>query len=179
MDIDQAALARLLDKEAIREATLRYSRGVDRHDDDIAMEAYHSDATDDHGFFIGPASGFIQRAGGIHAREFDVHHHYTTNQTIELDGDKAHVETYFLCALRRKEGPIDIMGGRYIDRFEKRVGKWAIAHRTCVVEWHGELARPATELDPTLFMGGSWSKADPSYRRPIDLERDVRDLWGS
>jgi hypothetical protein len=175
MDIDHIALRALLDKEAIREASLRYTRGIDRHDDEIASRAYHPDATDDHGFYIGDALGFIKRAGEVHARTFDVHHHYTMNQTIELDGDTAHVETYFLTALRRKSGPIDLVGGRYVDRFERREGQWRIGHRTCLVEWRGELP-PTSEVDTTLFAKGSWDQTDHSYRRPIDLERERCDL---
>src|SRR3546814_9393801 len=53
MDIDAAELRKLLDKEAIREASLRYTRGIDRHDDEIMAQAYHPNATDDHGAYIG------------------------------------------------------------------------------------------------------------------------------
>ncbi len=49
MEIDPTEIRKLLDKEAIREASLRYTRGIDRHDDDLAAQAYHPDATDDLG----------------------------------------------------------------------------------------------------------------------------------
>src|SRR3546814_1446546 len=62
MDIDAAELRKLLDKEAIREASLRYTRGIDRHDDEIMAQAYHPNATDDHGAYIGDPAGFIQHA---------------------------------------------------------------------------------------------------------------------
>ncbi|MFB9858751.1 hypothetical protein [Paenarthrobacter aurescens] len=59
MAIDETALQRLLDKEAIREASLKYTRGIDRHDDDILRQVYHPDARDDHGEYIGSAEGLI------------------------------------------------------------------------------------------------------------------------
>jgi len=42
--------------EAIRQAALRYCRGVDRLDPELMLSAYHDGATDDHGIFSGPAA---------------------------------------------------------------------------------------------------------------------------
>lgn len=176
MAVDEAALQRLLDKEAIREASLLYTRGIDRHDDELMRRAYHDGATDDHGAYIGDPDGFIRHADLGHGRHWSVHHHYITNQTIDLDGDSAHVETYFLATLRRKAGPIDIVGGRYVDRFERREGRWAVADRACLVEWNGELATSAATMDPDLFLRGSWDRSDLSYQRPLQLDRAPRDI---
>jgi hypothetical protein len=176
MELDMNAIRALLDKEAIREASLRYTRGIDRHDDEIMGQAYHADATDDHGAYIGDPAGFIQHAKSGHSRNWDVHHHYITNQTIDLDGDIAHVETYFLAALRRKDGAIDLVGGRYVDRFERRGGRWAVADRACLVEWNGELGTTTTSMDPDLFLHGTWDRSDISYQRPLKLSRPHRDI---
>ena len=46
-DCDPAVQA-MLDKEAIREATMRFCRGVDRLDPDLVNSAFHPDARDDH-----------------------------------------------------------------------------------------------------------------------------------
>jgi len=176
MAIDEKALQRLLDKEAIREASLRYTRGIDRHDDEIFASAYHEGAIDDHGAYIGPYEGFIHHANTVHGLYWDVHHHFITNQTIDLDGDTAHVETYFLAALRRKGGPVDMVGGRYVDRFERRDGRWAVADRVCLVEWNGELAQTQAATDFEIFVRGAWDRSDPSYRRPFKSDRPHRDL---
>jgi hypothetical protein len=174
-DRDRQALRRLLDKEEIREACLKYTRGIDRHDDELASRAYHADAVDDHGSFIGEARRFIKHVGELHARNWNMHHHYVTNQTIDLDGDTAHVETYYLAALRREEGTIDLAGGRYIDRFERREGRWAIADRACLVEWLGELGKPGGVVDTSVFLQGSWDRRDLSYQRPLRLTRAHRE----
>lgn len=176
MAIDELALQRLLDKEAIREASLLYTRGIDRHDDDMMARAYHPDATDDHGAYIGGPEGFIRHAATGHARNWSTHHHYIMNQTIDLDGDQAHVETYFIATLRRKTGPVDLVGGRYIDRFERREGRWAVAGRACLVEWNGELPVTETTMDPDLFLHGRWDRDDISYQRPLKLDRPHRDI---
>jgi hypothetical protein len=174
-ELERRALRRLLDKEAIREACLKYTRGIDRHDDDIAIESYHEGAVDDHGTFIGDAGGFIKHVGELHARNWNMHHHYITNQTIDLEGDTAHVETYYLAALRREAGTIDLVGGRYIDRFERREGRWAIADRACLVEWMGELPKASGTVDMDMFLRGTWNRTDVSYQRPLKLIRSRRD----
>lgn len=182
MRIDEAALQRLLDKEAIREASLRYTRGVDRHDIALLTQAYHADATDDHGAYIGGPAGFIRYANTVHERQWVGHHHYVTNQTIDLDGDAAHVETYFLAALRRATGVVDLVGGRYVDRFERRASHWAVADRACLVEWSGELpptAAAAASADPVAFLQGSWDRSDLSYQRPLRLQRPPRDPFAA
>jgi hypothetical protein len=95
-----------------------------------------------------------------------MHHHYTTNQTIDLECDTAHVET---------DGAIDLAGGRYIDRFERREGRWAIADRACLVEWMGELPRASGTVDLDRFPRGTWDRTDISYQRPLKLIRPRRD----
>ncbi len=176
MDIDPLEIRRLLDKEAIREATLSYTRGTDRHDHDLMAAVFHPDAAVDQGTYIGDSAGFVKakRERDDQPSRWDVHHHYITNQTIELDGDSAHVETYILSTLRRTDGLIDISGGRYIDRFERRDGRWAVADRVCLVEWNGEIAKTQGTRDPDLFVTGTWDKADPSYRRPLRVTRARR-----
>jgi hypothetical protein len=174
LDIDMNQLQRLLDKEAIREASLLYTRGIDRHDDDLMAQAYHPGAKDDHGEYIGDAAGFIRYAHKVHATNWDIHQHFITNQTIDLDGDTAHVETYFLAALRRKDGRIDLVGGRYADRFEKRDGRWAIAERACMIEFAGELPVAQMAVPPDLFLHGTWDKTDISYQRPLKSSRPPR-----
>jgi len=175
-DHREAALQRLLDKEEIREACLKYTRGVDRHDEEIAAGAYHDGAVDDHGTFIGDAGGFLKHVNDLHARNWNMHHHYITNQSIDLDGDVAHAETYYLAALRREDGTMDLAGGRYVDRFERRDGRWAIADRACLVEWSGELPKAAGEVGDLFLSGSAWDRSDISYQRPLKLTRPHRDM---
>jgi len=176
MDLDTAALQALLDKEAIREVSLRYTRGIDRHDDALLASAYHADALDDHGAFIGPGDAFVEYANRAHAQNWVCHQHYVTNQTIDLTGDTAHCESYFLAVLKRPDGICDMVGGRYVDRVERRDGRWAVAARICMVEWNVEAGPNSAPLDPDMFVRGAWDRADPSYRRPLEVVRPQRDL---
>lgn len=163
----QDNISRLLDKEAIRDALLDYSRGIDRHDVEIMARAYHDDATDDHGSFNGTASGFIEYANEIHAAGFLSHQHYIGNHMIDLDGNSAHVETYFLASLRRKDGAVMLVGGRYIDRLERRDSTWAIAHRCALIEWAGDLVNSDFTARLAMDDRSTWDRSDLSYRRPL------------
>jgi hypothetical protein len=48
--------------------------------------------------------------------------------------------------MNRHGTPLSMGGGRYLDRFEKRDGRWAIAARVCVRDW-APLAAPPDVLD--------------------------------
>ena len=64
--------------------------------------------------------------------------HMTGQMLIELDGDRATGEIYFHAWHRRDagEGLQDLqIAGRYLDRYERRDGRWAIVHRREVVDW--------------------------------------------
>lgn len=176
MHIDPAKLQRLIDRDEIREVCLRYTRGVDRHDEALIVSAYHPDAIDDHGTYIGEPAAFARHVNAVHSGHWIAHQHYVGNQTIEIDGDTAHCETYYLAVLKRDGGACDIAGGRYVDRLERRDGNWAIAERACLVEWNAEIAPKDGEVDPALFLQGEWGGADISYQRPLALTRAHRDL---
>lgn len=163
----QAALQALLDKQEIHEVLMRYCRGIDRCDAELLHGVYHPDATDDHGMFKGKATDFIPWALEALTREQNTSH-YIANELIELDGDVAYCESYFLAVHRRlgKDGkPVDLMfGGRYADRFERRNGQWKIADRRVVFD--------RSRLDPVdkafsieEYVCGKRSREDAVYKR--------------
>lgn len=176
MQPDPTALQTLLDKEAIRDVSLRYTRGIDRHDAHLMRSAYHPDAKDDHGAFIGSGAAFVDYANRVHEENWVCHQHYVTNQVIDLDGDTAHCESYFMAVLKRPDGMCDMVGGRYIDRIDRRAGIWAVADRICMIEWNAEAGPGDAAFDPSIFISGTWDRSDPSYRRPLRVDRASRDL---
>ena len=98
----------------------------------------------------------------------------------EIDGDTAHVESYVLVGLLNPSGTsARFINGRYIDRMEKRGGKWAIVLRRCTVDLL--IAGDASILSLPQFKEGGFIKGarsddDVSYRRPLDLESAV-ERW--
>lgn len=124
----------------IRQCLARYCRGVDRRDAALIKSAYHPDAHDDHGAWAGNAHEFadwlVERMKG---RKL-VGQHHVTNVYIELSGDHARVESYYLAyhpILDPDTGEEVLLqdGGRYLDRFERRAGEWKILERRVLVDW--------------------------------------------
>jgi SnoaL-like domain len=144
----------LMDREAIRDALMRYCRGIDRADEVSLRSAYWPDATDCHGAYQGSAQGFIEQAlprlrrGGLRS-------HIIGNILIELHGAQAAVESSFIAL----QAPMTSSGvltetflcGRYADRFEQRSGEWRIAERTVIYDWIEERSRPELNDSALLF----------------------------
>jgi len=173
MDAELEAMVRELhDRQAIRDVLNRYSRGVDRQDRELLVSCYHPDAIDDHGMFVGPAGDFFDWTDPSHLCLFRTHQHIIGNHVCELDGDTAHCETYYVFAGMTKEGNrLEMSGGRYIDRMEKRGGEWRIAARKCVVEWgtEGMMAPESQELFAAVG-NVARDKSDCSYDRPLKID---------
>jgi hypothetical protein len=177
-------------RQAILDCLMRYSRGVDRLDRELILSAYHPDAVDDHGMFVGNPDEFADWVIGMHSGAHVSHQHCLFNHSCELAGEQAHAETYFMfIGMNRTSPSFAMSGGRYIDRFEKRDGRWAIASRVCVRDWTPsaeppDLADPSTltavsaALSPAVlsFMRGaaqsSRDRTDPSYLRPLTIDHD-------
>lgn len=180
-----AQVRRLLDRQAIHDCLMRYSRGVDRLDRDLLLSVYHPDAIDDHGVFVGNPEEFVEWVVAMHTATHLSHQHCIFNVSCELDGDVAHTESYYMfVGMNRVGRTLGISGGRYLDRFEKRDGRWAIAARVCVRDW-APLAEPPDSLDQStltiapldeltreLMRTGSQvarDHSDPSYLRPLEI----------
>jgi hypothetical protein len=164
-------LRTLVDRSEILDCVHRYCRGMDRLDRDLARSAYHDDAVDDHVAFAGPVDEFLDWAFEYHGGQVR-HQHYVTNHTVELDGDVAHGETYYLFVGSDcdEAAPLTVTGGRYLDRFERRDDRWAIAARLCLVEWRTELPSLLTgaALDVMAASGTiARDRTDSSYARPL------------
>jgi hypothetical protein len=128
----------LIARQEIADVIYRYARGIDRLDFDLVRACYHPDAYDDHGAFAGSVEEFINAAQEFLPR-WTATQHFMGNMLIEIDGEQARAETYAVAYHRREDqdgnGKDDIMGIRYVDRFERRHGEWRIAHRVVSTEW--------------------------------------------
>lgn len=167
------SLQRLADRADIIDSLHRYARGMDRRDRDLARSAYHEDAIDDHAGFVGDVEGFLDWSFGYHENQLR-HQHYVTNHHVELDGDQAHVESYFIFVATERDpaAPLKMFGGRYVDRFERRDGRWAIADRVCIPEWRTELAVPPNSgaeaaMAHVRVNPSTRDRTDTSYLRPL------------
>ncbi len=172
----ERTVRKLQDRSDIYECLVRYCRGIDRNDVELALSAYHKDAIDDHGAFCGPARMVVESALQFHNSNHKRTQHSITNTTMEIDGDVAHCETYYHYSGLNKDWPtpVAMVGGRYLDRFERRNGEWKIALRQSLIEWYGtpgEAQAPpeGMEVFNAPFMP-TRDKSDPSYQRPFKVK---------
>ena len=157
----------------------RYARGIDRLDWDLVRDCYHPDAYDDHGGIAGSVDDFI--AGGRkYLTRFAATMHFLGNMLIEVDGDRARAETYAVAYHRVEDadggggGKDDIFGIRYVDRFERRMDRWRIAHRVVANEWRR--VEPVPPGRGRAAYDGVWGSRDKRGRHPLDHERPGADI---
>ncbi|MEH6789935.1 nuclear transport factor 2 family protein [Parasphingorhabdus sp.] len=159
----------MLDKQDCIELVHRMARAIDRCDAELVGELFHPDATDDHGSYKGSAKDFVPWVMDV-LKGMNRTQHIIGNILIELDGDTAQGESYFIAhhSIPAEDGTDNFMiaAGRYLDRFERRDGAWRIAHRGAVYDWSS--INPSTDIWDRANMPdygfGTRGEADPSYR---------------
>jgi hypothetical protein len=164
------ALQALLDKQAISEVLLGYCRAVDRRDVDLMRRVYWPDAIDDHAVFKGDVEAFIAYAFPF--MEGVVTQHAISNVWIDiLAPTQAFSECYFAAFHdfpAESGGRLErVVGGRYLDRHEKRGEEWRIIARTLAIDWYHE--RPGNSVWDSgryadLENRGGAKPEDPLYR---------------
>lgn len=146
-----ASLQALVDKQAIRDVLSRYCRGLDRMDMEMAKAVWHADGTAFYdGIFEGTAHGFVDWVWEAHSA-MERHSHQITNVLIELDGDRATSEAYVTVVLWTRPDASgrqqELVGrGRYLDRWERRDGIWAIEHRVHLLDLSSVLPLDRAEV---------------------------------
>lgn len=133
-----AAVEVLLAKQAIREVLQNYCRSIDRLDRDLMESVWHEDATIlyeavPEGSFGGTRREVVDFFMKVHD-QFSSHSHQITNVTIAVKGDTAVSEAYVTVKMQllpNEQGRIIdlVVLGRYLDRWSKRNGVWAIDDR--------------------------------------------------
>jgi len=171
----QARIDALLDRQDIVDCLTRFSRGMDRFDRALFLSAFHGDATVAAGSFVGAPDALYAWASALHEGGQVATHHNLLNMTIDIDGDGAHAETYYLFVGRNRDESNWIAGGRYLDRLERRDGQWKIVLRTNMIEWSGlvpTLPLPFGDIADLHANGApARDKSDPSYQRPLANRR--------
>ena len=171
----------LIDRAAILDCVANDARGCDRNDADLLTSTYHDDGVDEHGVAINRGPEYAQWANAVHAATSQAHTHNITTHTCEIDGDVAHCESYVLVGLFSLDGATaTLMSGRYIDRLERREGRWKIALRRTTVEL--ALTADALMLEAPLFKDQGYSKGtrdkhDLSYERPLLIYMPPPARW--
>jgi ketosteroid isomerase-like protein len=166
----EALLQEMLDEFALRKLVHAYCRAVDRGDLATLRELYHHDATDAHGAFsTGTVDDFLGRLAASRPYIRTMQHNITT-VNFAIDGKTAEGEIYTIAThtFSAKDRDVDVViGGRYLDKYEKRDDTWKIIERAIVTDWAHindpslvDLSHPITR--DTLK--GTPDAEDPSHR---------------
>jgi hypothetical protein len=156
-------IQRMLDRQEITDVLMRYSRGVDRIDIETLASCYWPDAMEDHGIYVGSIADFLKFIPTWESNQDTTH----VMGTIIIDFDSpilARTETYIRSFYNMPNGAHEMplselpeggrqeleVGGRYLDRFEKRGQEWRIAHRTLTVDWN-RLTPAASVWDSPMY----------------------------
>lgn len=152
----------------------RYCHAVDRRRWSLMDSVFHEDAT--YKFFSlgGTWREFVAQAQAL-IDPIGPTHHQVSNITVRFDGDVAWTETYLRAyhqvpadyppwnIFSLPGGGIILIGGRYIDRFERREGQWRISHRHGILDWRQDHVAADGGLGATpLEWRGQFGDADPS-----------------
>ncbi|TXS96054.1 nuclear transport factor 2 family protein [Parahaliea maris] len=132
-------LERLQSESEIRAVLAGYCRALDRMDKPAAYAVWHPDGTAlYHDIFEGTGHGFVDWVWDAHAG-MERHSHQISQSVIAVNGDVARSETYItvsLWMLPNADGARQeiVSRGRYLDRWSRREGRWAIDHREHVLD---------------------------------------------
>ncbi len=134
-------LKTLIDREKICDCIVRLARGEDRRDAELIRAAYWPDSSVDYGMFAGDFGAYLAWVTpGSPA--IAVTQHVLGQSLIDLKGDAAAVETHVTAYHRLNMGEQErdtVIGGRYLDRFERRSREWRIAHRLMLYDWFQDI----------------------------------------
>jgi hypothetical protein len=171
-------LTRLLDRQAIYDCSVRYSRGLDRVDVGLMKSAFWEDGILCNGPLNGPLDEFLVWWLPLQPDRESVQHSIS-NQFVEFDGDDAaDAETYFVASVKRYgSSQVELLTARYVDRFEKREGEWRIKSRLIANDWVATIGATTGSLAAARHQGFR-SPLDPSYDRPVQGQQKRPSIQG-
>jgi hypothetical protein len=133
-----ARVTRLLDEAALRHTAELYAQGADRRDKELWASIVTEDCVIQAPGLRLTGRAEIVAALDIMARLFVVTQHRVHNQTVTIDGDTAHGETYGVADhLSEAEGRRSLLTWaiRYQDRWRREAGMWRFTARTLILDW--------------------------------------------
>ncbi|MFT4055408.1 MAG: nuclear transport factor 2 family protein [Novosphingobium sp.] len=165
----------MVDREAIRTCVTRLARGEDRRSADLIRSCWWPEARFDYGVHSGDFEAYL--AWVVPGADAIKDTQHLLGQThVELSGEDAKAETHVFSYHRVDMGEGDrdtCIGGRYLDRFEKRGNEWRIAYRVMLYDWEQDWGAAA-----------DWSKGVMGYpfsaaHFPGRAKADFSEAWFS
>jgi SnoaL-like domain len=143
MDAISEQLKALLEREQIRECISRLARGEDRRNAQMISASYWPDSATDYGVFKGTFSDYL--AWVVPGSDVIKNTQHVLGQSvIEIEGKDARAETHVISYHRLSMDDAErdtCIGGRYLDRLERRGDEWRIVARTMLYDWYQDWGR--------------------------------------
>lgn len=162
--ISDAEIDSALSRQAVHNLIMAYSRGVDRADEALLASIFHEDSTVVSGVINGSGAEFARGITAFVRDNTERCFHSVANMWIEIDGDHGIGESYVIGTMTTGGNEV-MVGGRYIDMFERRGGTWKFASRTFVMDW--STTQPSTYEEGGMFEAlttrGCFGPQDPVY----------------
>ncbi len=153
----------------IDDALRSYCRGIDRLHAPSIERAFHPGAVLE-GYGSGEPTTieeFVPRVLDALRSKFAVTQHRLSNVTIELDGDRALVESYVLAyhvAVHDAGRTLITFNGRYVDDVEGRDGDWRIVRRRLRMDW-SDISPMGEAMQGAYVASGRDGASDPIFDR--------------
>jgi hypothetical protein len=160
-------LQEIIDHHEITQTLREYCHGCDRCDEERMASVYLKDSFDDHGNFKAPGPEFAKLMTAEILATTSSLYHMLGQSLIKINGEEAGAETYFFAVSRdtRSDGVemCNQLGGRFVDKLERRDGRWRIKHRVVVRDWGISLPIEADWTAKAGLADGQRSGEDPAF----------------
>lgn len=129
-------LQEMLDHHEIRKTLALYCHACDRGDAELMGSIYTDEGSfDDHGIVKGPGQYYAREITAMIESTTHVISHTLGQSLIEVDGDTARAETFFLAFMTADgEGAprLSQLGGRFVDHLDRVGSGWKVRRRIAV-----------------------------------------------
>ena len=157
----------MLDHHEITQLIAEYCHGCDRCDTELMASTYWEDSWDNHGVSQAPGPEYARMTVPAIREETRTLSHHLGQSLIKVEGNEAGAQTYYL-AVTLTNAPdgtpmCNQLGGRYVDRLERREGRWKVKERITVRDWSISLKVEHDIFALQELTPGRRSAQDPSY----------------
>jgi hypothetical protein len=160
---ERARLLELLDKEDIRAVVLKYCRGVDRRDREL-LESLFVETEAGDGTAVSKGKALADQLAVLPADD-PPGTHLVTNQLVDVAGDAATCESYFVSISEvRVDGTpcTRTRGGRYLSRLHRTDAGWKLVDHIIVDDWDRQ-DEITSRVSGVGAVRGSIAPDDPLY----------------
>jgi hypothetical protein len=158
-------LQEMLDHYEIRKTISEYCNGCDRVNEERMGSVYVEDSYDDHGDHKLAGPEFAKVMATQVATNSEVMWHLLGQTLINVTGDEAGAETYFLATSRTGDGgrTQNQLGGRFIDVLVRVGDGWKLKHRRVIREWTTTTPVDSDWVDAMALTPGTRAADDPCF----------------